>query len=437
MGGINKLHRCAPALILAGVVAAAPVATAQQLAARDSAATPAPSASHSQLRQALDAFVEVLRQSTQTLETDPAFSAGRNSAAGVAYWAQMLIRTLEEDIVQDADFPLFREVDFRIREGADNPDQRYLVAPLHGGKEYRIWGTREGERRLEIQVYAGLPWSAEGGRVVAALPDEELVTQSDGSFEVTLGGKPHANNWLANPHDSSFVMIRQIYADWPDNIGHVHIDRVGYEGRLKPGLTTADMTRRIERAAANFSTRVPLWPAFGRERFAQQKPNALSPPFDTVSAGGVKGRWMSLGAFQLEPDEALLLTMWPIGGNYQGVQLTDIWTSSLEYANRQTSLSADQSYRSTDGAYRYIIAHEDPGVENWLDTTGLKDGYLLLRFDGASLAEVPESQWPRLSLITFAKARAALPPDTPHFSAAAREAAIAQRRHHIQLRFNR
>lgn len=427
--------RCGTVLTLAVVLTALPAALAQQPTAAE--ASPAAGDAETQLAQALDAFVQMLEHSAQTLQADPAFSGGRNSAAGVAYWAQMLIRTLEEDIIQDADFPFFREVDYRVREGGDNPDQRYLFAPLRGGEQYRIWGTRNGERRLEIQVYTGLPWSAQGGRVAAALSEEELQVQADGSFEVILGGEAREHNWLDNPPDSSFVMVRQIYADWAEKAGHVHIDRVGYEGRAKPGLTPQDMIRRLQLARDNFGALVPLWPSFGRERFAQQTPNTLSPPFDTVSAGGVKGRWMSLGAFQLQPDEALLLTMWPIGGNYQGVQLTDIWTSSLEYANRQTSLSADQSYRSADGAYRYIISHEDPGIQNWLDTTGLENGYLLLRFDGATVSEVPASHWPQLTLTAFSRARAALPTDTPAYSEAAREAAIAQRRKHIQRRFNR
>jgi hypothetical protein len=95
---------------------------------------------------------------------------------------------------------------------------------------------------------------------------------------------------------------------------------------------------------------------------------------------------MSNGHFELAPDEALVVTLWPIGARYQGIQLTDPWFSSLEYANRVTSLSADQAHRSADGAYRFVVAARDPGVQNWLDTTGLPKGTLLIRFDGSELA---------------------------------------------------
>ena len=156
------------------------------------------------------------------------------------------------------------------------------------------------------------------------------------------------SNWLPNPDESTMVMVRQIYSDWPDGIGDVHIDRIGHEGSLKPSLTSDEMADRLGRAAANLRDVVPLWPRFGRERYTLDTPNTLSQPWDPGAAGGVAGRLMSLGNFELKPDEALILTTWPAAGNYQGVQLSDIWTSSLEYANRQTSLTADQAHQSSD-----------------------------------------------------------------------------------------
>lgn len=388
------------------------------------------------LQLAFEHLLSAINESASGLWRDPYYTGARDQAAGAAYWAQMLIRTLEEDIVQDPDFPLFRVVDFRIREGADNPDQRYLVAPIHGGERYRIWGCKGSERRLEFQVYSGLPWSEQGGKVVATLSTEQLRTDADGNFEILLDPHQQAGNWLANSASADMVMVRQIFSDWPkEQGGEVHIDRVGYEGSLKPAPSATDMAARLERAAVNFRALVPLWPRFAREHYAQSEVNQLSPLFDPGSAGGVTGRWMSLGEFQLEEDEALVLTTWPSAGNYQGIQLTDRWTSSLEYANRQTSLNADQAWRSADGAYHFVIAHHDPGVQNWLDTTGLHHGFMLLRFDGTNGVPIPAEQSPRLQKIRFQQLHEYLPVDTPAFDADQRKHAIEQRRRHVQQRF--
>lgn len=389
-----------------------------------------------QLERAFDNLLKAIDESSQQLRRDPYYEGSRDQAAGTAYWAQMLIRTLEEDLIQDPDFPLFRVVDFRIREGADNPDQRYLVAPVRGGERYRIRGRRDGERRIEFQLYAGVPWAAGGGKVLAALSTDELRIDADGNFEILLDPNRQAGNWLANPAGGTMVMVRQIFSDWAhERAGEIHIDRVGYEGALKPPLTDADMAARLDRAADNLRALVPLWPEFARTRFAQKEPNTLSPPFDPGAAGGVVGRWMSLGEFDLQPDEALVLTTWPSRANYQGIQLTDRWTSSLEYANRQTSLSTDQAFKSSDGAYHFVIAHRDPGVQNWLDTTGLRHGFLLLRYDGMRGEKIPQAQWPTLQKIRLQDLRKHLPADTPAFTVEQRRQSIEQRRRHVQQRF--
>ncbi|MAG31552.1 MAG: hypothetical protein CL908_11760 [Deltaproteobacteria bacterium] len=401
----------------------------------DADTSPSGRSSEAALEHAFSDFAAALLETAQLVRDDPAYDSDRHRAAGALYWAQMLLRTIEDDLLQDPDFPFFRVVDQRIREGADNPDQRYLFSPIRGGARYRIWGGRQGERRLEFQLYAGLPWTAAGGRIVGIITDEALAVAQDGSFEITLGGEPQESNWLPNPEDATMVMVRQIHSDWAEEVGHVHIDRIGYEGKLKPPPTETAIAERFERAAASLRDVVPLWPRFGRERYARVEPNSLTPPWDPSGEGGVKGRWMSLGDFELAADEALILTTWPAPGNYQGIQLTDVWTSSLEYANRQTSLTADQARLDGDGAYRFVIAHHDPAVQNWLDTTGLRRGFILLRYDGTGGEAIPEAHWPRLERVGFDEIAERLPPDTPHYTEAERYKAIERRRRHVQRRF--
>jgi hypothetical protein len=401
------------------------------------AAAAGESGSQEKLEAATKRFVAAIADSAESVRSDPQYADDPSRAAGAAYLVQMLLRTIEAQVLQDPDYPLFRVVDFRSREGGDNPDQRYLVAPLRGGESYRVWGWRRGERRLEFQVYAGLPWSAEGGKLVAALTDEQLRCGADGRFDVLLSADRRAGNWLENPRDGSLVMVRQVFSDWRTELpGEVHIDRIGREGELKPALTSAEMAQRLDRAAAELRRIVPLWPGFVRRQYEDKlAPNTLSPPFDPATLGGVKGRWMAVGHFDLAEDQALVLTTWPTKANYQGVQLTDPWFSSLEYANRQTSLSADQSWRSADGAYRFVIAAGDPGVQNWLDTAGQRRGVILLRYDGLQGKALPQAEWPEVQKVQWADLKKFLPADTPAFDAAQRREAIAQRRRHIQRRF--
>jgi hypothetical protein len=168
---------------------------------------------------------------------------------------------------------------------------------------------------------------------------------------------------------------------------------------------------------------------------AHLPPNQLSAPFDPGTRGGVPGRWMCHGTFDLSADEALIVKTWPASGDYQGIQLADLWFSSLEYANRQTSLTADQAHKSADGSFSFVISTVDPGVTNWLDTTGRRRGVILLRYDGTIDATFDPTQHPTATKIALRDLRAALPQDTPSVSPDERRAAIAARRRHVQRRF--
>ena len=49
---------------------------------------------------------------------------------------------------------------------------------------------------------------------------------------------------------------------------------------------------------------------------------------------------------------------------------------SPDYANFQSSLNGYQTYVGEDGIQRWIISQEDPGIQNGVDTTGLKRGFI-------------------------------------------------------------
>lgn len=397
------------------------------------------------LEAAFEGFVKEIRTAGDFIRAHPFYRDPENRAAGFAFLSSMLIRTLEEDVVQDPDFPFFRVLDQRIREGGDNPDQTYFMTRLRGGVSYRVWGRAGSERRLEFQVYAGDPFAPGGGRVASFLGADEIDLSPDGSFEVILSPERPASpgerraNWLANPTDASELLVRQTFAAWSDALpGEVHIDRIGFEGAAKPPLTEAAMTDRLRQAADTLRTHVRVWPAMIQNRYVAARPaNQLSPPFDPGALGGVPGRWMAQGVFDLAPEEALIVRSWPASGNYQSIQLADLWFSSLEYANRQTSLTADQAHRASDGSYWFVIAGRDPGVPNWLDTVGRSRGVILLRYDGMQEKAFDRAKWPQAMRVKLAELRDRLPRDTPAVASEARRAELAARRRHVQRRLGR
>lgn len=389
------------------------------------------------LEDAFDELVTSIADAADTIRGHPLYGEPENRAAGHMLLVNMLLARLEEHVVFDPEFPTFRVVDPRSREGGDNADQRYLISRLTGGATYRIWGTLGGVRRLDVQIYAGDPFDpGSGGRSASFLDFAQLAVDGDGAFEVFASSQPRDGNWLENPPDGTMLIVRQIFSDWEREApGEVHVDRVGNEGELRPVLTEEDLAARFRTAADDLRAHARIWPAMVTGRYLDRRPNELSPPSDPGALGGVPGRWMCGGVFDLAGDEALVVRTWPADGNYQGIQLTDLWYSSLEYQNRQTSLTGDQAHLATDGSYYFVVCGTDPGVPNWLDTVGRRRGVVLLRFDGASGGAFDPAQRPTATKVPLGQLRAHLPEDTPVIGPRERADAIAARRRHVQRRF--
>jgi hypothetical protein len=392
----------------------------------------------SSLEAAADAFHAAIRDGEAFLQSHPFYRDPENRAPAQAFLAAMTLKAIEHDLVLDPDFPFFRVLDFRLREGGDNPDQTYFQAPLRGGERYRIWGRRGGERRLDFQTYAGAPYAPGGGRMAGYLDSEKLKTDAEGNFEVILSPDPVTGNWLPNPADGTQVLVRQVFSNWAsERPGALHIDRIGKEAAPRPVDDEAAMARRLLAAAEQVRVHVRHWPDTVARGLQRIPTNSIGTPFDAGSLGGVPGRWMARGNFDLAPGEALVVRTWPMAGNYQGVQLADLWFSSLEYANRQTSLTGDEARLSPDGSYWFIVSADDPATANWLDTTGRRRGVLLLRFDGMNGRPFDPAKVPVARKVRLSELDRVLPTGTPRVTQAERSAALGERRRHVQERLGR
>ncbi len=387
------------------------------------------------LAQALGELRNSIERSEHELRDAPAFGSDAERAGAYMHLSRMLLRSLEEHVLQDADYPYFRVLDQRIREGGDNPDQRYLFSPIRPGATYRIWGDRGSATRVEFQLYAGKPWSG-SGRVAGFLDFDTLAMSPEGAFEVYLSPQRMGENWLENAADTDTLIVRQIYADWNAAYpGQIHIDRLDTLGTPRPAYTTADVAARLRAAAQEMHSATTVWPNFVAQRYLDRMPaNTISPLMDTATFGGVNGRWMANGHFELHPDEVLLIRTWPTDAAYQGLQLTDLWFASLDYADRVSSLNTHQALLAADGSYYFAVSASDPGYANWLDTGGLERGVFLLRFDGLK-QEIPRAQWPSVQLVKRTELRESIP-GFAEVSAAARAETLRERRRHVQVRYN-
>ena len=156
-GLLNGLTASVAALLLTGAAPSAFAASAAPAQPPASAAPPpaAPSADAASanaadpVAAAMREFTQAIDDSRKIVEQHPYYADPAERAAGALYFSSMLLRRIETELLQDPDFPWFSSIDYRVREGGDNPDQHYLATPIRGGATYRIWGRKGGETTAE------------------------------------------------------------------------------------------------------------------------------------------------------------------------------------------------------------------------------------------------------------------------------------------------
>ena len=165
---------------------------------------------------------------------------------------------------------------------------------------------------------------------------------------------------------------------------------------------------------------------------AYNTPNAAS----SDTGGGMSTNIYAGGIYDLAEDEAFYIEAQFSGEPvYTSVHLGNLWGESPDYANHQSSLNGFQMYMGEDRVQRWVVAHRDPGVQNWLDTTGLPRGYLSHRWAYSELP--PRESWPVISgrKIRFDEVDSVIPADMPRVNKEQRQREIAIRQAHVQRRY--
>ena len=88
-----------------------------------------------------------------------------------------------------------------IKLACDNPDSYYLISTIDSRHEYRIRGRKGTVPYLSFSAYYGGMGSDRSG-CSASLESEQIVTEDDGSFEITLSAAEHPGNWIRLDPDS-------------------------------------------------------------------------------------------------------------------------------------------------------------------------------------------------------------------------------------------
>ncbi len=385
------------------------------------------------IESSYDAFIESLVKSGEYVQSHKYYSSDREKAQAYIHILSSLISTIKQEVINDHDFPYFNNLSTFTKTGMDNADQTYHQTFLDGSGIYRVWGTRGSSKTISFTTY--LPDTLSKSLYVL----DDLKYNQDGSFEIIIGGKNRDfDNWMPLENTSTRLLVRQTLSDWNNEIpGTIHIDRIDKENGIYPKINTDSVSEDLINLANEVLSNITRWPDYHLKRVEQLMPlNSISKPRQVGQTGGLSGRLMSVGHFDLQNDEVLIIKAWPTEATYQGIQLGNPWWQSLDYANRVTSLTLDQSKISSDGAIYYVLSKIDPGYFNWLDIEDFNRGVILMRYDGLKNASLDESLYPSSQLININDLNQHLPSDENKLLKGERELQIQKRREHVQKRFN-
>ena len=385
------------------------------------------------IESSYDAFIESLVQSGEFVQSHKYYSSDREKAQAYIHILSSLISTIKQEVINDHDFPYFNNLSTFTKTGMDNADQTYHQTFLDGSGTYRVWGTRGSSKTISFTTY--LPDTLSKSLYVL----DDLKYNQDGSFEIIVGGKNmDFDNWMPLENTSTRLLVRQTLSDWNSEVpGTIHIDRIDKEKGPYPKINTDSVAEDLINLANELLSNITRWPDYHLKRVEQIMPlNSISKPRQVGQTGGLSGRLMSVGHFNLKNDEVLIIKAWPTESSYQGIQLGNPWWQSLDYANRISSLTLDQSKVSSDGAIYYLLSKKDPGYHNWLDIEDFNRGVILMRYDGLKNASLDKSLYPSAQLIKINDLNKHLPSDEKKIIEGEREIQIQKRRKHVQKRFN-
>jgi hypothetical protein len=313
-----------------------------------------------------------------------------------------------------------------------NPDDTYLLAPVSGSGVYRISGDRGTVRLLTFSTGANMMGMTDAaGRNFGYFDADDLTLGPARELEVVFSSERpagHAGNWLPLHPDAEFIMVRQrSYAWGVEREARLAIERVGGDP-LKPRQTPADIDARIRALLGGFAQRLSrMWLIYQNNAMQRGLINRVELA-DFGGAVPVQAYWQ--GMFQFEAGEALILeTELPARQRYWNVQLNDELWNAVPFVYRQSSLNGHQARLDRDGRFRAVIALEDPGVHNWLDPAGTRNGMLIGRWYGADRLPLPT-----LRRVPARDVRGYLPDDTPVVTPDERAAQLRARRLGAQLR---
>jgi len=355
---------------------------------------------------------------------------GRPSDAYVALMGATMDFYLNQ-LSADPNFPSFMPTcGFFQHFGSPNPDTVYRRAAIDGSGTYRLTGLRGTATQVTFMAFTAP--SAAGMTSFDPFDVSDLTFDGDGRFDVLLSPtrpEGHDGDWWELDPTMASLWLRAVSDDWGNEVD----PRVAILRLDSPDQKRRTAPERIEAKMAAMALTAEHTIAYGIRHLDELVDEGVINELKLIdygANGGMPLQWYHEGTFDLEDEEALLVeATLPPGCGYFSFSLTDRMFVTLDWVHAQTSLNAKQASLDDDGVLRVVISGTDPGVRNWMDTTGYARGAVQCRWIGST--EPPQATARKVTLNALDEV---LPSFMARVTSEERTAALSARSVGAQLR---
>jgi hypothetical protein len=262
----------------------------------------------------------------------------------------------------------------------DNPDNIYRHIPIDAAARYEVRGQlrpmHPTQFTFQLLYHDGTIPTGNDNTSLGVLNGRDMLITAEGSFTITVDSDPangRPNHIQSPPGPLLRLLIRDTVTNWLQSPNVVTVNRVA--GPAAPAVDESTVTGRV---ADQLYDWVGGWLRYISQWAGPPPENALIPPYGRAGGWG----YISPMRFRLADDAAMIVTIDDAAAEYASVQLTDVWTMATDPQKFLSSYTSAQSRQSGDGTYTYVVAPRDPGTRNWIDTAGMHQGWIAVRWQG-------------------------------------------------------
>ena len=335
-----------------------------------------------------------------------------------------------EAIGGDGDHPVFLpSIGQVLNVGQPNADTVYRSALITPGGSYRLRG-KPGTLNHSVLAQVVPQGSPDAGSR-SHLHLSTLRVDAAGRFDLLLSPtrpEDHEGDWWELVPGASRLMLRMVSSDWAgEQSPSVSIERVDRPlGRPRPPASVLEarlraLPQQIDFMALLFVDHVEQ---LRREGYVNRLKVFEAP------IGPLAGQFYYEGAYELADDEAMLIeSPVPDRCQYRSLILTNELYETTDWFNNHSSLNDAQAPADADGKLRIVVSARDPGVLNWLDTSGHPRGAVQGRWTGCDSHPIPSAR-----VVKTDEVLQSLPSGTPRVTAEERQRILRERRAALQQR---